>query len=82
MPPAADPSAHLTSEARARVEIDRMLGAGGWAVQDASAVDLAAARGVAVREFVMRAPHGRADYLLSLRTCPPWAEPLPPPPRG
>ena len=56
--------AYLTPEARARVEIDRMLEAAGWAVQDARAVNLAAGRGVAVREFVMRPPHGRADYLL------------------
>jgi type I restriction enzyme R subunit len=56
--------AYLTPEARARIEIDRMLAAAGWAVQDARAVNLAAGRGVAVREFVMRPPHGRADYLL------------------
>ena len=36
------------------------------AVQDAKAVNLAASRGVAVREFVMKRPHGRADYLLFL----------------
>ncbi len=56
--------AYLTPEARARVEIDRMLAAAGWAVQDASRVNLSAARGVAIREFVLKAPHGRADYLL------------------
>ena len=44
----------------------RDAGAAGWAVQDAKAVNLAAARGVAVREFVMKPPHGRADYLLFL----------------
>lgn len=53
-------------EARARVEIDRMLDAAGWAVQNAAAVNLAASRGVAVREFVLKPPHGRADYLLFL----------------
>ena len=57
-------ASYLTPEARARVEIDRMLEAAGWAVQDARAVNLAASRGVAVREFVMKPPHGRADYLL------------------
>jgi type I restriction enzyme, R subunit len=41
-----------------------MLAAAGWAVQDARAVNLSAAQGVAVREFVMKPPHGRADYLL------------------
>jgi type I restriction enzyme R subunit len=59
-------AAYLTPEARARVEIDRMLGAAGWAVQDAVRVNLSQARGVAVREFVMKPPHGRADYLLFL----------------
>ena len=56
--------AYLTPEAKARVEIDRQLTAAGWAVQDARAVNLSAAQGVAVREFVMKPPHGRADYLL------------------
>jgi type I restriction enzyme R subunit len=55
---------YLTPEAKARVEIDRMLTTAGWAVQDARAVNLSAARGVAVREFVLKPPHGRADYLL------------------
>src|SRR5215210_6513885 len=41
-----------------------MLEAAGWAVQDAREVNLAAERGVAVREFILEAPHGRADYLL------------------
>ncbi|MBA2295561.1 MAG: hypothetical protein H0W16_10565, partial [Actinobacteria bacterium] len=58
--------AYLTPEAKARVEIDRKLAAAGWAVQDARSVNLSAARGVAVREFVMKRPHGRADYLLFL----------------
>ncbi|MGI8886151.1 MAG: type I restriction endonuclease, partial [Gaiellaceae bacterium] len=58
--------AYLTPEAKARVEIDRKLAASGWAVQDARSVNLSAARGVAVREFVMKRPHGRADYLLFL----------------
>ena len=48
------------------MQIDQMLEAAGWAVQDPRAVNLAAARGVAVREFVMKRPHGRADYLLFL----------------
>ncbi|HEY4621749.1 MAG TPA: DEAD/DEAH box helicase family protein, partial [Gaiellaceae bacterium] len=56
--------AYLTPEAKARIEIDGQLAAAGWVVQDARAVNLAAAQGVAVREFVMKAPHGRADYLL------------------
>jgi type I restriction enzyme R subunit len=56
--------AYLTPEARARVEIDQMLSAAGWILQDYARVNLAAARGVAVREFVLKSPHGRADYLL------------------
>jgi type I restriction enzyme R subunit len=55
---------YLSAEDKARVEIDKMLDAAGWAVQDAGDVNLAAARGVAVREFVLEPPHGRADYLL------------------
>jgi hypothetical protein len=56
--------AYLTPEARARVQIDRMLSAAGWIVQDYARVNLSEARGVAVREFVLKPPHGRADYLL------------------
>ncbi len=55
---------YLTPEAQARIEIDEMLGLAGWAVQDADKVNLAAGRGVAVREFVLAPGHGRADYLL------------------
>ena len=62
----AEELAYLTPEARARVVIDRMLGAASWAVQDARGVNLAASCGVAVREFVLKPPHGRADYLLFL----------------
>src|SRR5438309_8095858 len=56
--------AYLTPEGRARGRIDEMLAAAGWAVQGAGVVNLSAARGVAVREFVLKAPHGRVDYLL------------------
>src|SRR6266498_4895413 len=55
---------YLSAEDKARVEIDKMLEAAGWAVQDAREVNLAAERGVAVREFILEPPHGRADYLL------------------
>lgn len=57
-------SAYLTAEARARVAIDRQLEACGWVVQGRSAMNLYAGQGVAVREFIMAAGHGRADYLL------------------
>jgi type I restriction enzyme R subunit len=56
--------AYLTAEAQARVQIDKELGAAGWLVQDAHAVNLAARQGVAVREFILKPPHGRVDYLL------------------
>jgi type I restriction enzyme, R subunit len=59
-----DRLAYLTPEARARIEIDAMLEAAGWAVQDARSVNLSAAPGVAVREFVLKRQHGRVDYLL------------------
>jgi type I restriction enzyme R subunit len=55
---------YLTPEARARMEIDRQLGLCGWIVQDRKAMNLYAGQGVAVREFVMAAGHGRADYIL------------------
>ena len=55
---------YLTPEAQARVRIDEMLTAAGWVVQGYGAVNLSAARGVAVREFVLAPGHGRADYLL------------------
>ena len=51
-----------TPEARARLEIDRLLEAAGWDVQDRRALNLYAARGVAVREFPLTT--GYADYLL------------------
>jgi type I restriction enzyme R subunit len=61
---APEGNAYLPPEGRARIEIDRMLAAAGWVVQSAGAANLSAARGVAVREFVLKTPHGRADYLL------------------
>ncbi|HRY90601.1 MAG TPA: DEAD/DEAH box helicase family protein, partial [Rubrivivax sp.] len=51
-------------EQLARAEIDRLLAAAGWAVQDFKAADIHAARGVAIREFVLDAGQGFADYLL------------------
>jgi type I restriction enzyme, R subunit len=53
-----------TAEQRARVEIDRLLTAAGWAVHDFKAADIHATRGVAIREFVLGAGQGFADYLL------------------
>ena len=56
--------AYLTPEAKARLDIDAMLEAAGWTVQGADGANLSAAQGVAVREFILRPPHGRADYVL------------------
>jgi type I restriction enzyme, R subunit len=56
--------AYLTPEAKARLDIDAMLEAAGWAVQDADSANLSAAQGVAIREFILQQPHGRADYPL------------------
>ena len=49
-------------EERARANIDRLLTAAGWEVQDRSRANLGAAVGVAVREFPLAT--GEADYLL------------------
>ena len=54
----------MTPEERARASIDRQLEQAGWAVQDVAALNVHAARGVAVREFPLRPGHGAADYLL------------------
>ena len=54
---------YLTPEAKARVNIDKMLRSAGWVVQDRGEIDLYAARGVAVREFLLKGNH-EADYLL------------------
>ncbi len=50
-------------EQQARREIDRLLTAAGWSVQDADRASIHAARGVAIREFPLPG-HGFADYLL------------------
>ncbi len=51
-----------TPEAHARQNIDSLLTACGWVVQDRAAMNLYAGRGVAVREFPLET--GIADYLL------------------
>src|SRR5204862_2805496 len=53
-----------TPEKAARRQIDSALTAAGWQVQDATAANLLAGRGVAVREFKLNPGHGYADYLL------------------
>ena len=54
----------MTSEAKARLNIDNMLGQSGWVVQDRGGMNLYEGLGVAVREFVLKTGHGTADYLL------------------
>ena len=53
----------ITPEDRARQNIDKLLDAGGWMLQDRRAVNITAGRGVAVREFPMKKGHGEADDL-------------------
>ncbi|MFD7729686.1 DEAD/DEAH box helicase family protein [Kitasatospora phosalacinea] len=50
------------NEVQAREEIDKLLAAAGWLVQDRDVVNPMAGRGVAVREFTLAT--GRADYVL------------------
>ena len=54
--------ATMTPEEKARLEIDRQLKACGWEVQDKNAVNLSAARGVAVCELSFSS--GEPDYTL------------------
>jgi type I restriction enzyme R subunit len=54
----------ITPEDKARQKIDKLLTDAGWIVQDRKDADLAAGRGVAVREFPLKSGHGEADYLL------------------
>jgi len=49
-------------EAKAREKIDELLEEAGWAIQDYRDIDLAASKGVVVREFPVES--GDADYLL------------------
>ncbi len=59
-----DLEGYLTREALSRVQIDQRLRACGWDIQDRDDVNLYAAKGVAVREFILREGHGQVDYLL------------------
>src|SRR6184192_3207398 len=60
----------ITPEDRARQNIDRLLAGADWIVQDKRQTNLAAGRGVAVREFPLKAGHGEADYLLFVDRAP------------
>lgn len=50
----------MPNEEEARADIDQLLTAAGWAVQDYKQFNPSAARGIALREV----PQGRCDYLL------------------
>lgn len=52
-----------TPESRARQNIDLLLTQAGWIVQSREEVNLAAGRGIAIREFLMKPGFGEADYL-------------------
>ncbi len=54
----------MTPEEQAREQIDRLLIESGWVVQNAKETNLYAGLGVAVREFILKPEHGRADYML------------------
>ena len=60
----------ITPEDRARLNIDKLLADAGWIVQDKRQTNLSAGRGVAVREFPLKAGHGEADYLLFVDSAP------------
>ncbi|MFK0193937.1 DEAD/DEAH box helicase family protein [Kitasatospora sp. NPDC090308] len=55
------------NEVQAREEVDKLLAAAGWVVQDRDAVNPMADQGVAVREFTLA--NGRADYVLYVNGC-------------
>ena len=52
----------MTPEEQARQRIDEMLTASGWVIQDYKTLNLAAGRGIAVREVPLKT--GPCDYLL------------------
>jgi type I restriction enzyme R subunit len=54
--------AELAPEARARQQIDALLSAAGWTLQDYTRYDPSAAHAIALREIPMKG--GRCDYLL------------------
>jgi hypothetical protein len=48
----------------ARADIDRLLTAAGWLIQNRDALNIEAGRGIAIREFPLAPGHGFGDYLL------------------
>jgi type I restriction enzyme, R subunit len=53
-----------TPEEKARKTIDMLLTEAGWIVQSRDEANVSAGRGVAIREFPLKAGYGFADYLL------------------
>jgi len=51
-------------EDKARKTIDQLLTVAGWTIQDTDEANVAASRGVAIREFPLKSGYGFADYLL------------------
>jgi len=47
----------ITPEDQARQNIDKLLEDAGWSVQSKKETNLAAARGVAIREFPLKSGH-------------------------
>jgi type I restriction enzyme R subunit len=59
-----------TPEEKARRNIDRLLAGAGWIVQSRDEANVAAGRGVAIREFPLKMGYGFADYLLYVDGAP------------
>jgi type I restriction enzyme R subunit len=57
-------------EDKARKSIDQLLVAAGWVIQDTNEANVAACRGVAIREFPLNSGYGFADYLLYVDGAP------------
>ena len=55
-----------TPEQKARDTIDQQLLQAGWLIQNRDEINLAANRGIAIREFKMADGYGFADYILYL----------------
>ncbi len=60
----------MKPEQAAREDIDRLLEAAGWKVQNLRQINLGGARGVAVREFPLHS--GAADYFAVCRSRCGW----------
>ncbi len=54
----------MTPEAKARIDIDKLLAQAGWHVCGMGDFNIHAAQGVAIREFPLNSGFGFADYLL------------------